>query len=265
MKFQFSVLVYLLLTTITTFSQNKKNQIEILNYKVDSLVQITISDKLQIKNNNSNIIDLENQIRNLKASNDDQKTAISEIEKKLIEKNVELKKKELEVVFLSKRVQNIFDSLDLIEKNTISSSEYSDVDSEITIDGHNNSFQPLTFEHLPKNIQIAAESCTDCCWFNHSDELIGDLFFVHDPEEDKLYFVFNKTEFIIPVKYRELESEELDGEVQETGKLAFEGSGFKIIYEFYHISGHGWGEEGTVEIFYNQSLIKTMSIRSTLN
>ena len=45
-----------------TFSQNKKEQIIALNYRIDSLKQIINTNNTQIKNNSVVILDLESQI-----------------------------------------------------------------------------------------------------------------------------------------------------------------------------------------------------------
>jgi hypothetical protein len=73
-----------------TFSQNKKEQIITLNYRIDSLKQIINTNNTQIKNNSVVILDLESQILRQKSIIEENKLEAIKLKNTLSEKETEI-------------------------------------------------------------------------------------------------------------------------------------------------------------------------------
>ena len=73
-----------------TFSQNKKEQIIALNYRIDSLKHIINTNNTQIKNNSVVILDLESQILRQNSIIEENKLEVIKLKKTLLEKETEI-------------------------------------------------------------------------------------------------------------------------------------------------------------------------------
>jgi hypothetical protein len=110
-------LVFLALMFITVaFTQSKKEQIELLNFRVDSLKQVINSTIVQISQKDNKITDLENQIVTLNAEIDVLKRQDVKSKKSLIEKDIEIQKKKDEISILKKNYTELRDSLNRSNK-----------------------------------------------------------------------------------------------------------------------------------------------------
>jgi hypothetical protein len=111
MKHKFVIALSFILIFSFAFSQNKKEQIKILNLRIDSLNQNINSKKSQINNKNTVILDLENQIQNLKKITDQKKLEESIIKKTLLEKDIQLDEKNNEINMLTNNLNRLKDSI----------------------------------------------------------------------------------------------------------------------------------------------------------
>jgi hypothetical protein len=85
------IIAFLLLFMFNhTFSQNKKEQIIALNYRIDSLKQIINTNNTQIKNNSVFILDLESQILRQNSIIEENKLEAIKLKKTLSEKETEI-------------------------------------------------------------------------------------------------------------------------------------------------------------------------------
>ena len=85
------IIAFLLLFMFNhTFSQNKKEQIIALNYRIDSLEQIINTNNVQIKNNSVFIQDLESQILRQNSITEENKLEVIKLKKTLSEKETEI-------------------------------------------------------------------------------------------------------------------------------------------------------------------------------
>ena len=85
------IIAFLLLFMFNhTFSQNKKEQIIALNYRIDSLKQIINTNNVQIKNNSVFIQDLESQILRQNSITEENKLEVIKLKKTLSEKETEI-------------------------------------------------------------------------------------------------------------------------------------------------------------------------------
>lgn len=83
-----------------TFSQNKKEQIIILNNRIDSLKQIINTNNAQLKNNSVLILDLENQILRQNSIIEENKLEAIKLKNIISEKETEIQKKDTEIIVL---------------------------------------------------------------------------------------------------------------------------------------------------------------------
>jgi hypothetical protein len=106
------IIAYFFFTIITfsTFSQNKKEQIEALNYSIDSLKQMIKTNDKNLNDKNSIILNYEAEIVKLNSS-------IKNLNTDLYKKNYELQKSLNEVVIINKNLQKIKDSLTNLNVN----------------------------------------------------------------------------------------------------------------------------------------------------
>ena len=109
------ILFMFLAASIFGYSQSKKEQIELLNKRVDSLNHVLNSLNFQINQKNSIISEFQTRIIDLNKVIEIQEIQLSKLEKDLREKELTLKKKNEEFVLLSKKINGILDSLKEIE------------------------------------------------------------------------------------------------------------------------------------------------------
>jgi hypothetical protein len=100
-----------LVLTSQFFAQSKKEQIELLNFRVDSLNQVINSTIVLIGQKDKKITDLENQIVSLNAELDVLKRQDVQSRKSLVEKDIEIQKKTDEISVLKKNFAELRDSL----------------------------------------------------------------------------------------------------------------------------------------------------------
>lgn len=123
------------------------------------------------------------------------------------------------------------------------------------------SIYPLDENDIPFKLKASAEACTDCFWYEYSDFEMGELLFLHDPIEDKLYFNFQGVINFIPIKSREFKDGSTETGLRNgTGTLLFEGDGITIVLE-YSQAGFAFGSEGVLTIFKSGKEIKNLTIR----
>jgi hypothetical protein len=111
MKSKFILTLSFNLIFSLAFSQNKKEQIKLLDFRIDSIKSIVNSNNVQINNNNIMISDLKSQIFRLNSIIDQNKLEASKSKKTLLEKDIELEKKENEIIILTKNLRELRDSL----------------------------------------------------------------------------------------------------------------------------------------------------------
>jgi len=137
MKFQLLIFFFFLFSFV--FSQSKKQQIEILNKKMDSLNQILRSERNsnfdKVNSLNNSIVNLENRISNLKIQITKHNDSIVELKKEFDKKNEVFLSKCWEVRILEDNIDEKLDSIEILklelkglilnEKELISPSSYS--------------------------------------------------------------------------------------------------------------------------------------------
>ena len=234
----------LLLSVFNVMAQSKKEIISTLNIRIDSLnSEIKNRDvkfELEVVSNNKDreskmaqIKKLEYDLQSLKNNFD----SINILNSKLYDDNLNLQS----------QLKTSKDSLSLFRQKNDKDSIY-----------------PLDEKDIPNKIKASAEACTDCHWYNYSGIEMGELLFVHDPEEDKLYFNFEGVIYNIPLKSRKFEDATTKtGRRNGIGTLLFEGDGIKIVLDFFE-AGFGYGSEGVLTIFKSGIKIKNLKIRCNL-
>ena len=121
---------------------------------------------------------------------------------------------------------------------------------------------PLEIKNIPNKIKASTEGCTDCFWYDFNNGFeTGNLLFVHDPNEDKLFFNFESVIYNIPLKSREFKEGTTEtGMPNGTGTLVFESDELKLVLD-YSQAGFGFGSVGLLTIFKWGKKIKTLNIR----
>ena len=236
-------------------AQTKKEQITLLENRVDSLFSILSAKENEIiieksKNNDSDrkLIACQMMIDEAKIKEQKFKDSISQLETQQLKNTREIESLQNLLVFYR-------DSLNNLKQDTESS-----MISKLV--RRNDSFLVINPELLTKTIKQDSESCTDCFWYEYVDEEIGDLLFIHCIERDLIYFIYDGTEYEIPLVKRNYKEAftETDKPIG-SGQLTFQGSGFRINYNFSN-AGHTFGEEGYLDIYRNEQKLKTFYIRS---
>ena len=234
----------LLLSVFNVKAQSKKEIISILNIRIDSLnSEIKNRDvkfEIEVVSNNKYrestmalIKKLEYDLQSLKNNFD----SINILNSKLYDDNLKLQS----------QLKTSKDSLSLFRQKNDKDSIY-----------------PLDEKYIPNKIKAAAEACIDCHWFNYSGNEMGELLFVQDPEEDKLYFNLDGVIFNIPLKSRKYKNGTTETGLRNgTGTLLFEGDGIKIVLDFSQ-AGYSIGNEGLLTIFKSGKEIKNLKIRCFL-
>ena len=234
----------LILSVFNVKAQSKKEIISILNIRNDSLnseiknrdvkfeIEVVSNGKYR-ESTMAQIKKLEYDLQSLKKNFD----SINILNSKLYDDNLKLQS----------QLKTSKDSLSLFRQKNDKDSIY-----------------PLDEKYIPNKIKASAEGCTDCHWYNYSGIEMGDLLFVHDPEEDKLYFNLEGVIFNIPLKSRKFKNGTTEtGKPNGTGTLLFEGDGIKIVLDFSE-AGFGFGSEGLLTIFKSGKEIKNLKIRCNL-
>jgi hypothetical protein len=255
MKYIFSFIFISLIIEI--FSQSKKEKIEILNIRVDSLYQILNfernSNSKKTADLSATIVSLENKISSLNSSLNkltlDFKSCKSEITVKQ-EENSNLKV----------QIKGKTDSLYLLKSELENLNQQSAFNK---VGKHNKPIHELDNNAIPENIIDNAYDCTDCWWYNYENQdLIGELIFIHDPKDDKLFFIYDGIRYKIPLISRQYkEGKTITDQPSGQGKLIFEGEGLKIIYEFSQ-GGDSLGAQGILKVFKNGNHIQELYIKS---
>jgi hypothetical protein len=234
----------LLLSVFNIKAQSKKEIISTLNIHIDSLnSEIKNRDvkfEIEVVSNNkykestiAQIKKLEYDLQSLKNNFD----SINILNNKLYDDNLKLQS----------QLKTSKDSLSLFRQKNDKDSIY-----------------PLDEKDIPNKIKASAEACTDCHWYNYSGMEMGELLFVHDAEEDKLYFNLEGDIFNIPLKSRKFKNGTTEtGRPNGTGTLIFEGDGIKIVLDFAQ-AGFGYGSAGLLTIFKSGKEIKNINIRCDL-
>jgi hypothetical protein len=249
------------------FSQSKKEQIEILTNRIDSLNLVIgserISNSTKLNEQITTINALESQISSLNINISKLSYELKESKSDNLVKQKELDLRQQEIIKLQTELMMKSDSLVTLRlkfQNTTNSSFNEDLTNEQSISDLEPAIDNNT---IPKNILKNTEDCSDCFWYNFDDYELGELLFIHNPKDNKLFFKLNGKEFYIPLLMREFEDFKTStGSPSGTGNLIFENQEIKLIYNFSQ-AGHSMGSEGEVAIFKNGIKIKQIYIRST--
>lgn len=235
----------LLLSVFNVKAQSKKEIISTLNIRIDSLnseiKNCDVKFELELVSNNNyrestmaQIIKLEYDLQSLKKNFD----SINILNINLYDDNQKL----------HSQLKTSKDFLSLFKQKNAKDSIY-----------------PLDEKDIPDKIIASAKECTDCLWYDYSNGFeMGDLLFIHDPIEDKLYFNFEGIIFNIPLKSRKFnDGTTKTGRPDGTGTLLFEGDEIKIALDFSQ-AVFGYGSAGLLTIFKSGKKIKNLNIRCNL-
>ncbi len=234
----------LLLSVFNVKAQSKKEIISILSIRIDSL-------NSEIKNR-----DVKFEIEGV-SNNKYRESTMAQIKK---------------LEYDHQSLKNNFDSINILNRKLNDDNQKLQSQLKTSKDSlsffrqknYKDSVYPLDEKYIPNKIKASAEGCTDCHWYNYSGIEMGELLFVHDPEEDKLYFNLEGVIFNIPLKSRKFNNGTTEtGRPNGTGNLIFEGDGIKIVLDFSE-AGFGIGSEGLLTIFKSGKEIKNLNIRCNL-
>jgi hypothetical protein len=254
------ILLFFLLGTSNLIAQSKKEQIELLNLRLDSLNSVLKFERnlsnQRILNLNSKIVTLENQSSLLKEEIENRKKEEILLKENISKKDIEIQRNLKEKTELIYTINKLKDSLN----NTIQI--LLTVNSEKKIKIVKDSIYPLNYENIPNKIIVSAEDCIDCFWYDFSDEMeMGELLFVHDPVEQKLYFNFEGIFYNIPLISRKSNVGNTITDMREgEGTLIFKGDEIKIINDWSQ-GGYAFGSVGILTIFKQESKVKELFIR----
>lgn len=250
-------LLSFLITTSVFYSQSKKEQIEILNKRVDSLYQILNFER----NSNSKktadlstiIVNLENKISSLNSS-------VNKLTLDLKSCKSEITVKHQEISNLNVQIKAKTDSLYLLKSELENLNQQNEFNK---VGEYNKPINELDNNSIPENIIEDAYDCTDCWWYNYENQdVIGELLFIHDPKDHKLFFIYDGESYKIPLISRHYkEGKTITDQPSGQGKLIFEGEGLKIIYEFSE-GGDSLGSQGILKVFKNGNHIQEIYIKS---
>jgi hypothetical protein len=252
------ILLIFLLGTSNLIAQSKKEQIELLNLRLDSLNNVL---KFERNLSNQSILILNSKIDTLENLSSLLNEEIENRKKEEIILRENISKKDIEIQ------RNLKEKTELIHTlNKLKDSLNKTVQILLTVNSENkilkDSIYPLNYENIPNKIIVSAEDCIDCFWYDFSDEMeMGELLFVHDPVEQKLYFNFEGIIYNIPLisrKYKD--GKTINGMNEGQGTLVFKGDEIKIILEFSQ-AGYAFGSAGTLTIFKQESKVKELFIR----
>lgn len=234
----------LLLSVFNVKAQSKKEIISILNIRIDSL--------------------------NSEIKNRDVKLEIEVVSYNKYRESTMAQIKKLEYDLQS--LKNNFDSINILnsklydDNQKLQSQLKTSKDSLylFRIKNAEDSIYPLDESCIPDKVKASVEACSDCSWYEYNDFEIGELLFIHDPIEDKLYFNFEGEIKNIQLKSRKFKDGATETGLRNgTGTLLFEGDGITIVLD-YSQAGYGYGSEGLLTIFKSGKEIKNLNIRCNL-
>ena len=93
------------------YSQTKKEKIQILTFQIDSLTQVIKSKMINLKNKDTVIWELENQIQLLNTIIEKRKLDENSLKENIYKKDIELQKKNNEILHLDQVIFNLRDSI----------------------------------------------------------------------------------------------------------------------------------------------------------
>jgi|LauGreDrversion4_2_1035121.scaffolds.fasta_scaffold07795_1 hypothetical protein len=102
----------------SAFGQNKKEKIEILNFRIDSLNMVINSKNIEIYNKDTIIMDLKSQIATINSNLANKELEVISLKKRLFDKDSELYKKTNEIISLNELINKLKDSI-IISKQKV--------------------------------------------------------------------------------------------------------------------------------------------------